>query len=104
IREPQARLKQDATNSSLPPSANPPQGRKPVQKKKTGRKRGAQPGHYAHLRERLPPEQVQQIIAFIPRKCHDCGATLPEAAGPNNPEPSWGQYVELPPMAAVVTE
>jgi transposase len=66
IRELQARLKQDATNSSLPPSANPPQGRKPVQKKKTGRKRGAQPGHSAHLRERLPPERVQQVITFVP--------------------------------------
>src|SRR5438093_1930555 len=104
VRELQARLKQDATNSSLPPSANPPHGRKPVQKEKTGRKRGGQPGHTAHLRERLPPERVQQIIRFVPENCHDCGAALPMNSGPNDPEPTWHQYVELPPMAAVVTE
>jgi transposase len=104
IRELQARLKQDATNSSLPPSANPPHGRKPVEKKKTGRRRGAQPGHSAHLRERLPPERLQQVIPLVPQNCHNCGAVLPKEAGPNDPEPSWHQYAELPPMAAVVTE
>jgi transposase len=104
IRELRARLKQDSTSSSLPPSANPPHGRKPVKKQKSGRKRGGQPGHAAHLRERLPPERVQNIIAFIADNCHDCGAALPKEAGLNDPEPTWHQYAELPPMAAVVTE
>jgi transposase len=104
IRELQVRLKQDSTNSSVPPSANPPHGRKPVTKQKSERKRGGQPGHSAHLRERLPPERVQKVIAFIPDNCHDCGAALRKEAGPNDPEPTWHQYAELPPMAAVVTE
>jgi transposase len=104
LRELQARLKQDATNSSLPPSANPPQGRKPVKKRKSKRKRGGQPGHQAHLRERLPPERVQKVIPFVPANCHDCGAALSKAAGPHDPEPTWHQYVELPPMVAQVTE
>jgi transposase len=104
IRELQARLKQDATNSSLPPSANPPHGRKPVRKHKTGRQRGGQPGHTAHLRERLPPERVQEIVSFVPEECHDCGTALSKNPGPNDPEATWHQYVELPPMVAVVTE
>ena len=29
---------------------------------------------------------------------------LPEQAGPNDPEPTWHQYAELPKVAAVVTE
>ena len=97
-------LKRDATSSSLPPSANPPHGRKLVRKKKSGRNRGAQPGHPPHLRERLPPERLQEIIRYVPESCHDCGAALPAEGGPNDPEPTWHQTVELPPMAAVVTE
>jgi transposase len=104
VRELLARLNQDATNSSLPPSANPPHGRKPVQKQKTGRKPGGQPGHEAHLRERLPPERVQQVVPFVPEACHGCGTALSQQAGPNDPEPTWHQYAELRPMAATVTE
>jgi len=104
VRELQARLNQDATNSSLPPSANPPHGRKPVRKQKTGRKPGGQPGHVAHLRERLPPERLQQVIPFVPTACHACGTALAQQAGPADPEPTWHQFVELPPMAAKVTE
>jgi transposase len=104
FRELRDRLKQDSTNSSLPPSANPLHGRKPVKKQKSGRKRGGQPGHPAHLRERLPPDRVENIIPFLPESCQDCGALLPKDAGSNDPEPTWHQYVELPPMAAMVTE
>jgi transposase len=104
VRELLARLKQDSTNSSLPPSANPPQGRKPVRKEKTGRKPGGQPGHVAHLRVRLPRERLQDVVPFVPTSCQGCGAALPEQAGPNDPEPTWHQTVELPAMAATVIE
>ena len=43
-RELLARLGQNASNSSLPPSANPPGAPAPVVKKKTRRKPGGQPG------------------------------------------------------------
>lgn len=104
IRELQARLKQDATSSSLPPSANPPHGRPLAPKPKSARHRGGQPGHEAHLRERLPAARVQQTVAFLPEHCHDCGTALSEKPGPHDPEPTWHQYVELPPLVAVVTE
>ena len=58
LREALARLGTNATNSSVPPSANPPQAPKPVVKKPTGKQSGAQPGHPAHLKRRLPPERL----------------------------------------------
>ncbi|SRR5579871_2012713 len=56
------RLGQNATNSSLPPSANPPQAPKPVVKEKTGKKSGAQPGHPP------PPQTVAAARACQPRR------------------------------------
>ena len=44
------------------------------------------------------------MIPFLPLTCKHCQRPLPEAAGPNDPEPTWFQYAELPNMAAVVTE
>ena len=111
IAQLQARLRQrgilpqcNATNSSIPPSANPPNAPKPVVKKPTGRRPGGQPGHPGKARSRLPRERVQHVIPFLPLHCKHCEAPLPEAAGPNDPEPTWLQYAELPKMPAVVTE
>ena len=54
VRDLEDQLGRNATNSSLPPSANPPGAPKLPPKTPTGRKTGAQPGHPAHLRRRLP--------------------------------------------------
>jgi transposase len=94
----------NSSNSSMPPSTNPPDAPKPTAKKPTGRKRGGQPGHPGHTRLRLPPERVQHTIPFVPLFCEHCESALPEAAGPNDPEPTWHQYAELPKAAAVITE
>ncbi len=104
IRDLEARLGQNASNSSLPPSANPPQAPKPVVKEPTGRKPGAQPGHQAYQRIRLPAEQVHHTIPLLPDRCGHCQSPLPAQAGPHDPEPSWHQIAELPRVAAVVTE
>jgi transposase len=104
VRDLTARLGANATNSSTPPSANPPQAPKPVTKKPTGRRPGAQPGHQAQLKRRLPPERVHAIVPFIPARCECCHGPLPADAGPSDPEPTWHQLAELPEMAAHVTE
>jgi len=104
VRDLLARLGQNASNSSLPPSANPPDAPKPVVKKPTGRKSGGQAGHEPHLRQRLAGAQVSRVVRFIPKKCRCCQAALPDQAGVNDPEPSWHQVVELPPLVAEVTE
>ena len=104
VRDLEARLGQNATNSSVPPSANPPQAPKPVVKTPTGKKSGAQPGHTAHLKRRLPPQRLTRTTPFVPRRCGRCREPLPADPGPDDPEPTWHQVAELPEMAAQVTE
>jgi transposase len=104
VRDLQARLGQNASNSSVPPSANPPDAPKPVVKEPTGRKPGAQPGHPPQPRTRLPADQVHDVIRYVPATCRCCQAALPEQPGPADPEPTWHQVAELPPCAARITE
>jgi transposase len=104
VRDLQARLGQNSTNSSVPPSANPPDAPKPVVKKRTGKSTGAQLGHPGSSRLRLPPERLTHIIALIPDRCEQCQAPLAAQADPGDPEPSWHQFAELPRQTTVVTE
>jgi transposase len=104
VRDLEDRLGRNATNSSLPPSANPPGAPKLPPKKPTGRKSGAQPGHPAHLRRRLPPERLQHTRDFVPRHCRRCHEPLPPGPAADDPEPTWHQVAELPRLAAEVTE
>jgi transposase len=104
VRDLQARLGQNASNSSLPPSANPPGAPKPVVKEPSGRSPGAQPGHPPVLKQRLPPERLTRVVHYRPERCQHCQTPLPEQAGPGDPEPTWHQVAELPPRRAEVTE
>jgi transposase len=105
VRELQARLDQNSSNSHQPPSSDPPwAGKKPVAKKPTGRKPGGQIGHQGHFRHRLPPARVNEVVHHVPSHCRHCHARLPAEAGPGNPQPTWHQVAELPPMNAIITE
>jgi transposase len=104
VRDLQARLGQNASNSSLPPSANPPAAPKPVVKEPTGRKPGAQPGHPPQPRVRLPADRVHEVVRYLPTTCRSCQHALPAQPGPNDPEPTWHQVAELPPCSAHITE
>jgi transposase len=104
VRTLEEQLNRNASNSSLPPSANPPQAPKPVVKQPSGKKPGAQPGHPPTLQRRLPPQRLQQVISFVPTTCRRCGHPLPQKAQAHDPEPSWHQVAELPPLAAQVIE
>ena len=104
VRDLTARLGQNASNSSVPPSANPPAAPKPVVKAPTGRKPGGQPGHVPYQRVRLPAERLRQVIAHVPTQCERCAHPLPAEAGPSDPPPTWHQVAELPEIAADVTE
>jgi len=104
VRDLEERLGQNSSNSSVPPSANPLDAPKPVVKKPTGRKRGAQPDHPPQLRTRLPRQRVSHVIPLVPCSCERCQHALPVQPGPNDPEPSWHQVAELPRLTAVVTE
>jgi transposase len=105
VRELEAQVGRNASNSSIPPSANPPQAPPPVRKQPTGRKPGGQPGHTAHLRVRLPAERLTEpTVHYVPAICAVCQDDLPQAPGPDDPEPRWHQVVELPEIPVQVTE
>jgi transposase len=104
VRDLEARLGQNATNSSLPPSANPLGAPKPVVKPKSRRRPGGQPGHPPRLKQLLPAERVQATFQFVPRQCRRCQAPLPPQAGPDDPPPTRHQVIDLPPVVATVTE
>lgn len=104
VRELLAKLNTNASNSSIPPSANPLHAAKPVHKKKTKRPRGAQADHPPHLKQWLPADRVTHREDFVPTQCAHCHAALPARPGPDDPEPKRFQCVELPPLTLEVSE
>jgi len=105
VRDLEEHLGRNSSNSSIPPSANPPQAPSPVRKLPTGRKPGGQPGHDAHLRQRLPAERLTEpTVHLVPDICAVCHDDLPYAPSADDPEPRWHQVVELPEMPVQVTE
>jgi len=104
LAELQAKLGRDSSNSSKPPSSDPPWNKQASVRPPTGRKPGGQPGHGGHQRERLPAERVKTYVHFRPTTCAHCQAALPAHAGPHDPPPTWHQVAELPALAAEVTE
>jgi hypothetical protein len=104
ICELEARLGQDSSNSSCPPSSDPPHvppKRRPVP---CGRKRGGQPGHRGAFRALLPVERVDEIVAVVPERCRYCQQPLPKTAARRRGRVWRHQVVELLPLAVRVTE
>jgi transposase len=101
ICELERRLGQNSTNSSLPPSKDPP-GTRRTETKKSERKRGAQPGHGRHQRKMVPPERVDRVVDHYPRACRRCGEGF--AVGQEAGATERRQVIELPPLRAEVTE
>jgi transposase len=104
IRELEAQLGQNSSNSSRPRSTDPPQAPPRPKAPPTGRKRGGQPGHRGAFRGLLPVEQVDEIVAVVPERCRHCGLLLPETAARRQPRVWRHQVVELLPLAMRVTE
>lgn len=104
VAELEARLGMNSSNSSLPPSQNPPDAPPPVTKTPSGRKPGAQPGHPGPLLLRLPPQRLTRVVPFVPTTCQRCHAPLPTEASAADPEPTWHQVAELPPQVVHITE
>lgn len=101
VRELEARLAQNSTNSSKPPSSDPPGVSRPP-RKPTGKGRGGQPGHRGHHRKRIEAERVDEVVLHRPQACGHCGHTLAEAEDAKPAQVH--QVVELPPIRAQVTE
>src|SRR5215207_1006787 len=74
VAELEARLRQDSSTSSRPPSSDPPatqaQRRAPLPPGEPGeRRRGGQPGHLGHHRPLLPEERVDRVVRVTPPAC-----------------------------------
>jgi transposase len=94
-------LNRNSRNSSKPPSSDGPEvPPKPRQRAKSGRKRGAQPGHKGTTRKLVPIEQVKESHDVKPDVYCRCGHAL---VG-EDPEPYRHQVTEIPPVVAEVTE
>ena len=104
VQELEARLGQNSSNSSRPPSTDPPSTPKRPPAPPTGRRRGAQPGHPAHQRRLVPADQVDAVVAHWPRECRRCQAALAPEQAPVVGEPVRHQVTDLPPVRAQVTE
>ncbi len=97
-------LARNSRNSSVPPSSDPAGVSRPQRgMDRSGRSRGAQPGHDGHGRELLPLCAVDEVVEHWPERC-DCGYVFaaPELLGMG--EPVRHQIEELPVISARVIE
>ena len=99
-----AKLAQDSTNSSRPPSSDGPRGKFKVKRKPpmqpSGRPRGGQKGHPKHSRPLVPPEKVNRFVDCKPGACGSCRSPLDGA----DLTPIRHQVAEIPPIEPVITE
>jgi transposase len=83
-------LNQNSTNSSRPPSADPPTVKRAPPRPPSGRRSGGQLGHRLQQRPLLEP--TQPPIPLKPPACRRCGRAL----SGTDPQPLRHQVIELP--------
>lgn len=93
-------LKKNSSNSSNPPSTDAPHRKPAPPRKRSGKKRGGQPGHARAIRPLVPPHKVSEFVDHKPRECRHCGAGLVGS----DPEPGRHQIAELPPIEPTIIE
>ena len=84
VRALTARLGQDSTNSSRPPSSDSPftpRRRVLPPTPPSGRRGGGQPGHTGHFRALLPPARVDAVVDHWPGACVGCAMPFGAATG-----------------------
>src|SRR4051794_8166782 len=100
IADLEERIGKNSTNSSRPPSCDPPSVKRPPPAPASGKKRGGQPGHRRQARPLVPPEQLRRVIDCKPPECRWCHQPLQG----DDPEPIRHQVAELPPVQPTVDE
>src|SRR5437764_4706739 len=76
IKDLEARLKLNSTNSSKPPSSDPIGLKRRPPTPRSGKKRGGQAGHRKAYRPMVPPEEVHETFECKPTSCRRCGEGL----------------------------
>src|SRR5918998_1609454 len=76
VRDLQARLQLNSTNSSKPPSSDPIGLKRKPPTPPSRRRRGGQPGHRQAFRALVPPEKLRSSTDCKPDACRRCGQAL----------------------------
>jgi transposase len=100
VRDLQARLQLNSTNSSKPPSSDPIGLKRKPPSPPSRRKRGGQPGHRKAFRPLVPPEKLRSSQDCKPSTCRRCGHAL----SGEDPNPLIHQVAELPKIEPIVDE
>ena len=93
------RVKLDSNNSSKPPSSDGPGKPNRSQRRASGRKRGAQPGHTGHSRALLDEAKVDSLQDCKPDAVCECGEQVEL-----DDQPRRHQVFEVPKIRARVDE
>lgn len=100
VSELEEKLGQNSTNSSKPPSSDPP-GTQKKPHRPTGQKRGGQPGHKGKGRALFEQSKVTRSEACRPASCAGCGHCLADVPGTTFQR---AHVIDLPKIIADVTE
>lgn len=104
VEELERRLGINSSNSSKPPSSDPPNLKLGPKKEIGKRKPGGQPGHKGSYRTPHPPERVDERVEVWPEQCEGCHAQLPKQMRAEVGEAVRHQVTEIPAVKAYVTE
>jgi transposase len=91
------RLNRDSSNSSAPPSADPPYAKSAPSRTPSGKRKGGQPGHPRALRSLLPADTTHDLK---PKRCRRCRHPLEGV----DADPLVHQVHEIPAVRPHVTE
>jgi transposase len=91
-----AGLTRNSSNSSRPPSSDPPGIKKDKKKSKSKRKQGGQPGHKGKNRKLLPAEAMDKIHDIYPERCEHCRSPFSETLINPFAKPVRHQVFDLP--------
>ena len=100
VQDLKARLDQNSTNSSKPPSTDPIGVKRRPPEPPSKKRRGAQKGHPRRMRALVPSERVASVTDCKPTECRRCGHPL----SGEDVEPRRHQVAELPPIEPEVHE
>lgn len=98
-----AQTEKSSRNSSIPPSKDRLQNKKPRRIKATGRTRGGQPGHPGATRPLVPEALLSAPPLHVRPAICPCGHAF-TAEVPVTGAPFRQQHFELPPLSPVITE
>src|SRR5437764_9293249 len=76
VQDLRARLDQNSTNSSRPPSTDPIGVKRKPPAPPSKRRRGGQEGRPRRLRALVPPDRVASVTECKPTRCRRCGHPL----------------------------